>query len=57
MLIADKYEIKVDISFKDKKTIVVKLITPAILYKEKPGIVDQFTANCWFGIIDDFPLD
>lgn len=58
MLIANKYEVKVDISLKKgkKKIILLKFILPRILYKEKSGIVDQFTANCWFPIIDDFPL-
>lgn len=57
MLIADKYEVKAEVSLRGKKTVVIKFILPRILYREKPGIVDQFKANCLFEIIDDFPLN
>ncbi len=56
MLIANKYEVKVEISFEGKKTVVLAFILPRILRKENPGIIDQFLANTWFPIIDDFPL-
>lgn len=57
MLIANKYEVKVEMSIKKKgKEVLLKFIVPRILHKEKPGIVDQFIANCWFPYIDDFPL-
>lgn len=57
MLIANKYEVKVEMSVKKKdKLVLLKFIMPRNMCEEEPGIVDQFTANCWFPIIDDFPL-
>lgn len=58
MLIANKYEVKVEISIKKKgKVVLLTLKVPRILHKEKPGIVDQLIANCWFPYIDDFPIN
>ena len=55
MLIADKYEVRFEISKHNGKTMVINMILPKNLKNE--GIIDQLLANTLKdNIIDDFPL-